>query len=269
MAAASTAQFVSGVSLVEVYATVVDAKGESVTGLTAADFAVEEDGERQTIGTFAAGEFPLAVALGIDHSFSVSRERLSAAILAARSFVGALGRSDEVMVLGIGSEIEVLAPLSADHRAASTALTRIEPWGTTPLYDATIAALEAIQAAKGRRALILLSDGSDRYSRTTAGQLIEEARRRDVLTYPIATGARRPPVFAELAAVTGGRSFQARDPHTLETTLATIARELRFQYLLGYTPHRSAGEQPEWRSIHVTVNRPTVRVRARDGYFSR
>jgi Ca-activated chloride channel family protein len=269
MAAASAAQFVSGVSLVEVYATVTDMKGEPVAGLTIADFVVEEDGQRQTIGTFTAGEFPLAVALGIDHSFSVPRDRLQATLSAARSFVGALRPADEVMVLGIGSEIETLAPLSTDHRAALTAIGQIESWGTTPLYDATIAALDAIQAAKGRRALILLSDGSDRYSNTTAAQLIDEARRRDVLAYPIATGARRPPVFAELAAVTGGRSFQARDPHTLEMTLKTIARELRFQYLLGYTPERPAGEEREWRSIKVTVNRPNVRVRARDGYFSR
>jgi Ca-activated chloride channel family protein len=269
MAAASAAQFVSGVSLVEVYATVTDVKGEPVAGLTAADFVVEEDGQRQTIGTFTAGEFPLAVALGLDHSFSVPRDRLQATLAAARSFVGALRPADEVMVLGIGSEIETLAALSTDHRAALAAIGQIERWGTTPLYDATIAALDAIQAAKGRRALILLSDGNDRYSNTTAAQLIDEARRRDVLAYPIATGARRPPVFAELAAVTGGRSFQARDPHTLETTLKTIARELRFQYLLGYTPQRPAGEEREWRSIHVIVNRPNVRVRARDGYFSR
>jgi Ca-activated chloride channel homolog len=269
MAAISAAQFVSGVSLVEVYAAVTNAKGEPVTGLTAADFIVEEDGRRETIGTFAAGEFPLAVALGIDHSFSVPRDRLKATLEASRAFVAALRPSDEVMVLGIGSEIETLAPLSADHRAASDALRQLEPWGTTPLYDATVAALDAIQAAKGRRALILLSDGTDRYSATAESQLIDEARRRDVLVYPVATGARRPPVFAELAAVTGGRSFQARDPRTLETTLTSIARELRYQYLLGYTPQRAAGEEREWRSIRVTVNRPDVRVRARDGYFSR
>jgi Ca-activated chloride channel family protein len=269
MAATLAAQFVSGVNLVEVYAAVTDVKGEPVTALTADDFVIEEDGRRQVISTFAAGEFPLAVALGIDHSFSVPRERLQATLNGARSFVSALRPSDEVMVLGIGSEIETLAPLSTDHRAALAAIAAVEPWGTTPLYDATIAALDAIQAAKGRRALILLSDGSDRYSSTSSAQLIEEARRRDVLTYPIATGARRPPVFAELAAVTGGRSFQARDPRTLELTLRTIARELRTQYLLGYTPDRPAGDERQWRSIKVTVNRPNVRVRARDGYFSR
>jgi Ca-activated chloride channel family protein len=267
--AARPAQFVSGVSAVEVYATVTDDKGQPVTGLTAADFVVEEDGQRQTAATFAAGEFPLAVALAVDRSFSVPRERLNAAAAAARGFVQRLRPSDQVMVLAIGSEIDTLAPLSSNHVAVMDALAKLEPWGTTPLFDAMLAALDAIQSASGRRALILLSDGQDRYSRTTAAELVEQSRRRDVLIYPIATGRTRAPVFAELAAASGGRSFQAGDPGALQTTLAEIAQELRSQYLLGYTPARAAEEQRGWRSIRVTVNRPNVRVRARDGYFVR
>jgi Ca-activated chloride channel family protein len=263
------AQFASGVSAVEVYATVTDEKGEPVTGLTAGDFVVQEDGRPQTITAFAAGEFPLAIALAVDRSFSVPRERLTSTAAAARSFVQRLRPSDRVMVLAIGSEIETLAPLSSDHVTAMDALGRLEPWGTTPLFDAALAALDAIQAASGRRALILLSDGQDRYSRTTAAQLVEQARRRDVLIYPVATGRTRPAVFAELAAASGGRSFHAADLRALPTTLAAIAQELRLQYLLGYTPARSAEEQRGWRSIRVTVNRPGVRVRARDGYFVR
>jgi Ca-activated chloride channel family protein len=214
------------------------------------------------VKNFAGGAFPLAVAIGLDRSFSVPRERLNAATTASRTFIQALRRSDQVTVLAIGSEVEVLVPLSASHVAAMDALETIDPWGTTPLYD-------AIQSASGRRALILISDGDDRYSRTGATELVEQARRRDVLVYPVATGRTRPPVFAELAAVTGGRSFQAADRRALQTTLASIARELRFQYLLGYTPARPAGDRPQWRSIKVTVNRPNVRVRARDGYIAR
>ena len=66
-------QFTSGVDLVEVYATVSDARGEPVAGLTKDDFIVEEDGRRQDIRTFSAGEFPLALAVGIDRSFSMGQ----------------------------------------------------------------------------------------------------------------------------------------------------------------------------------------------------
>jgi Ca-activated chloride channel homolog len=257
-------QFTSGISAVEVYATVTDARGEPVAGLKAADFTILEDGKPQAISTFAAGEFPLAVALAIDRSFSVSAERLTAAASAARTFIEQLRPADQVTVLAVGSEVETVAPLSTEHTAAVTALGRLERWGTTPLYDATLAALDIIQHASGRRALILLSDGEDRYSRTTSDALVAEVRRRDVLVYPVATGRKRSDLFAELASVTGGRSFQAAERRDLEAALGAIARELRLQYLLGYTP--IGEERRGWRSIRVTVARPEVKVRARDGY---
>jgi Ca-activated chloride channel family protein len=263
------AQFASGVSLVEVYVSVTDARGEPVTGLGQADFTVQEDGRPQRVDTFAAGEFPLAVAIAIDRSFSVTAAKLSASTAAAARFVSDLSAEDQVMVIAIGSTVEVVAPLSTDRAASRAALSRVERWGTTPLYDAAAAALDAIEPARGRRALIVLSDGSDRYSELNAAELVHKARRSDVLIYPIALGKQRPPIFAELAAVSGGRSFQAPDERALTSTLATIARELRFQYLLGYAPAREATSAPRWRSIHVTVSRPDVRVRARDGYLSR
>jgi len=264
-AAVLALQFTSGVSAVEVYATVSDARGEPVAGLKASDFRVEEDGTPQSINTFAAGEFPLAVAIGIDRSFSVTPERLAAAKAAARSFVQQLRPADQAMVIAVGSEVETVAPLSANHADAAAALDRLAPWGTTPLHDATLAALDVIQGASGRRALILLSDGEDRYSRTSSDALVAEARRRDVLVYPVATGRKRPELFAELASVTGGRTFHAAERRDLETALGAIARELRLQYLLGYTP--ASDQRRGWRSIRVTVARPEMRVRAREGYY--
>jgi Ca-activated chloride channel family protein len=98
---------------------------------------------------------------------------------------------------------------------------------------------------------------------------VDRARRSDVLVYPIALAPSRPPVFDRLSAVSGGRALAARDRPTLTTALTGIARELRAQYLLGYAPPEMVdGQPPRWRSIRVTVNRPNVRVRAREGYFA-
>jgi len=245
---------------------VTDARGEPVTGLTAADFQVIEDGAPQAIAAFAAGEFPLAVAVAIDRSFSM-RSRLAESKNAARSFVAALRPDDRVMIVAIGSETEIVSPLTIDHAAAMTAIARLDAWGTTPLYDAVLAAVDDIQNAKGRRALVVLSDGVDRYSETTATKLLDEVRRRDVLVYPIAIGGARAPVFVEMATVTGGRPFAVRDERELSSALSAIARELRFQYLLGYTPSQKSGTAGEWRSIRVVVDRPDLRIRARDGYI--
>lgn len=275
-APAASPQFTSGVNVVEVYAAVTDAQGNPVKGLRREDFRVLEDGQPQTVSTFAEADFPLSVALALDRSFSMaarnagSRPTFVGSVSAARTFLGELRPQDESMIVGIGSEIEILAPLSTDRAEQFRVLSAITPWGTTGLYDAIIASIEAIQSAKGRRALVLLSDGNDRYSKASAATALERARRSDVMIYPVAIGRGRPPLFAELATLTGGRSFQPRDTAELDVTMKTIANELRHQYLLGYTPSRAfvAGEE-QWRAISVRVDRPGVTVRARDGYLAK
>jgi Ca-activated chloride channel family protein len=173
------------------------------------------------------------------------------------------------MVVAISSEAEVVAPLTMDRFNQERAIGSLDPWSTTALHDAIIAMLERLEPEPGRQAIVVFSDGEDRYSRANAAEVLERARQSNALIYPIAIGRVRPPVLAQLAVLTGGRSFLLRDVRDLEKTLAEIARELRYQYLLGYTP--SAPIDPgarEWRSIRVVVKHPGVRVRARDGYMT-
>jgi Ca-activated chloride channel family protein len=259
-------QFVSGVDLVEVYATVTDREGRPVGGLTAADFEVYEDGERQRIAVFTEGELPLAIAIAIDRSWSM-KDRLGEARAAAARLLAELRPGDRAMVVAVGSEIEIRAPLSTDRAAQRRAIDGIDRWGTTPLHDAIVAAIDAVDDAPGRRALLLLSDGEERFSRVTAAEALARARAGGTLVYPIALGPRRPPLFAELAAATGGRSFLVRDRRALDEAVVSIAAELRRQYLLGYAPSRPWTRRGEWRTIAVRVARPGVQVRARDGYL--
>jgi Ca-activated chloride channel homolog len=263
------AQFSSGVQLIEVYATVTDANGESVMGLRQSDFRVFENDRPQEISAFAAGEFPLTVALGVDRSFSMAGEPLRLAKLASQTFLKQLKPGDRSMIVAIGNNAEVIAPLSTDRAAQSQAIAALDAWSTTSLNDAVIVALDRLEPEKGRQALIVFSDGADRYSEATSGQVLARARRSQALVYPITMGKTRVPASVELATLTGGRSFLLRDAKELERALTTIARELRYQYLIGYVP--SAPPKPgmhEWRAIRVTLKNPTngLRVRARDGY---
>jgi Ca-activated chloride channel homolog len=269
-AAVSRAQFTSGVNLVEVYASVTDAKGEPIQGLAQGDFEVKEDGQLQTISNFVAGDFPLSVALAIDRSFSMAGKRLDLAKSGAGVFLGDLRPGDQSMVIAVGSQVEPLGELSTDRRQQMNAVDRLDAFGSTALHDAIVSAIEAVQPARGRRALILLSDGDDRYSTTSAAAALDRARRSDVMIYPVALGKRRPGLFAELSTLTGGRSFHAKDGERLPETLRAIARDLRHQYLIGYAPSKPIVRGAEqWRSIEVTVRRPGARVRARDGYVAK
>jgi len=265
----SLAKFSSQVQLVEVYATVTDDKGELVTGLRQSDFQVYENNQRQEISTFAAGEFPLTVALGIDRSWSMAGKPLELAKQASRAFLNQLKTGDRSMVVAISSTADVIAPLSVDKVAQGRAISALDPWSTTALRDAIVAALERLEPESGRQALVLFSDGNDRYSTATEAEVIARARRSNALIYPITIGKQRPPLLAELAVITGGRSFLLKDATELETTLSTIARELRYQYLLGYAPMAPIQEGAhEWRSIRVSLtgSHSGLRVRARDGY---
>jgi Ca-activated chloride channel homolog len=82
------AQFATGVELVEVYATVTDRDGRLLTDLRQDEFIVMEEGERQAVSAFAAGDFPLSVALAIDRSFSMKGRPLEVARAAAHTFLG-------------------------------------------------------------------------------------------------------------------------------------------------------------------------------------
>jgi Ca-activated chloride channel family protein len=263
------AQFSSRVQLVEVYATVTDAAGGPVMGLRQADFEVFEDNQRQELTAFAAGAFPLTVALGVDRSASMTGEPLRLAKDASQAFLRELKADDRSMVVAINNEAEVIAPLSADRTGQARAIAGLDAWSTTALHDAVIATLNRLEPEPGRQAIVMFSDGTDRYSHASAGAVLDRARRSNALIYPISFGKAQSPLLAELAVLTGGRSFQLRNARDLQATLATVARELRYQYLLGYAPADTQTSDGRWRSIRVALanSRPGLRVRARDGYF--
>lgn len=188
---------------------------------------------------------------------------------ASRTFLNQLKTGDRAMVVAISSTADVIAPLSMDRATQARAIAALDPWSTTALRDAIIASLDRLEGEPGRQALVLFSDGDDRYSRATEAEVIARARRGNALVYPITIGKQRQPLLAELAVLTGGRSFLLKDATELEKTLSAIARELRYQYLLGYAPSEPIHEGVhEWRPIRVTLtgNHPGLRVRARDGY---
>jgi Ca-activated chloride channel homolog len=268
LAAAPGAQFRGGIDLVELYVSVVDAQGSPVTGLVREDFEVRENDSRQQVSVFSAGLAPLSLALAIDRSFSVEGARLGVMKTAAAQLLGRLQPDAQVLLLAIGSQIDELAPLGPDRAAQSTALGRLEAFGSTSLHDAIVTAVDRVQPERGRRALLLLSDGVDRYSKASASEVVEHVRTRDVLIFPVAVGTDAPPLFRDIAAASGGRAIGVRDQSRLGPALRVLADELSAQYVLGYAPDKPASVR-EWRRIAVTVARRGVTVRTRQGYWTK
>jgi Ca-activated chloride channel homolog len=266
--AAPAAQFRAGVDLVELAVSVVDAHGAPLNGLGREDFEVRENDVLQEVSVFAAGRAPLSLAVAIDRSFSVAGAPLAVMKTATARLLGRLQPDAQVLLLGVGSRIEDLAPLGIDRAAQTRALSGLDAFGSTSLHDAILAAVDRIQAGGGRRALLLLSDGVDRYSRTSAADVVAHVRTRDVLVFSVAVGADETPLFRDMAAASGGRAIGVRDPSRLAATLEALADELSAQYVIGYTPKRAASTR-EWRRLTVSVKKKDATVRTRQGYWTR
>lgn len=261
-------QFSARTELVEVYATVTDARGRFVTDLARGEFVVLEDGVPQTIDAFADGEQPVSIALAVDRSWSMADGRLDAARRAGGALLRDLADRDRAMLVAIGSDVDVPVALTSDRRAVDAALQALDPWGSTALHDAIVTAFDAIEPAPGRRALVLISDGLERGSRRTEDEVLARVRASDVLAYPVVLQRRVSPLLERLAATTGGQAMRVKRLDDLPATLRRIAADLRYQYLLGYQPLRPS--QPgEYRRIEVRVTRPKHLVRARAGYLAR
>jgi Ca-activated chloride channel homolog len=263
------AQFSAATDLVEVYVSVSDSAGRPVTGLPREAFTVHEDGVRQSITTFAAGTMPLALGVAVDRSFSMAGRPLATAKAGALRLLDSLEPGDRTMVVAVGSQVETLVPLSAERQRARQIVSSLTPWGTSPLGDATIAAIARVAEGSGRRALALFTDGRERYNEAERAAVLDCVRRGSVLVYPVAVGGKPTPLLVELAVASGGRSFAARDEREAGRAVEALAADLRHQYLLGYAPTRPPDQGAEaWRSIRVAVSRPDVTIRARDGYFA-
>ena len=265
----------SGVDVVAVTATVLDAEGASRSGLPREAFEIYEDGEPQTITQFTNERVPVGLGVLLDMSDSMFGQRMIDARPAVERFLFELLDPRTSSSCSRSTTPHILTPLDEHADDVRAALAALKPSGGTAIYDAVLArAADDRQAARasarrcsssrrrrhrerhvGRRRPLgappqrrVRLRGGDRLAETAGDQHAGQRRRRS---------ARSP-------SQSGGRTEVVQDMDGLNAATARIAEELNSQYVMGYASPRAT--DGKFHSIRVRVLRPGFKVRARNGY---
>jgi len=280
--------------VVNVYAVVRQKNGRLIPDLTKDDFLLEEDQQPQVIRYFSReADTPLTMGILVDTSPSQGRV-LEVEKREAEAFLSEVMRpKDLAFVMHFDVDVELDQDFTADLHRLDKAIDEAEingggartpgtfptdSQGGTHLYDAVyLSARELLKDEVGRKVLILLTDGEDQGSKVKLDAALEAAQKSDVIIYSVdihdrgfyarqGLGYGGESVLRKLSEETGGRVIETNSKSSSEA-FQQIARELRTQYLLGYTPTNTKLDGT-FRRIEVKVRSGSVKVDARRGYYA-
>lgn len=259
------------VRLVEVYATVLDHKGKFVDGLQSENFQILENGRPQRISIFESNTDALSCAILLDTTGSM-REALPRVKNSVVKLMDTLDPQDSVAIFTFDDHLTVRQDFTTDKDAAKRAVLRTRAQGSTALFDAISEASEELAKRRGKKALIVFTDGDDNSSLLTAGAAIAQARKVGIPLYAIAEGeathsSELGKVLNELSENTGGVAYRVKKADEIEEIFQTIASNLRHLYLLSYKPLGDSSDG-RWRKIDIQISGvQDYRLRAKQGYF--
>jgi Ca-activated chloride channel family protein len=257
--------------LVVLNATVLDKAGKFVPGLKSTDFQIFEDGTEQRLASFTAEETPFAAAILLDTSGSMET-RLTLGRSAAIRFLDGLREEDVAAVYNFDSKVEQMQDFSPGRDLPARAFG-LRTKMMTALNDAVLRAADDLaKREEKRRAIVVLSDGGENYSRASADKALDHALQTGATIYAVNmsdTGPGRDLVGASIlknfADKSGGRYISSPGGQELRESFAAIAEELGHQYTIAYRPLNRARDG-RWRAIQVKLDRPEATARTRKGY---
>jgi Ca-activated chloride channel family protein len=279
--AAAQKRFRAGVDLVHFSVVVTDKQGTPITGLTAADFEIVEEGKKQTIDFFAAENPeqapPLHVGFLVDFSGSME-EDIRDVRTAAIKFINAMDKAEDFTVVEFDDGVRARKYAPSDYASAVESIRRRKPDGMTALYDALAVYLTTAGEQTGDKVLVMYTDGGDTRSATTSSEIYDMIRASDVTVYAVGylehnSGTLRMAAQSELqrfATTTGGLALFPTSMKDIDKMYARIVQEIGARYSLGYksTDPRQNGE---WRDVKIRLLRPdlkSAKLRTRAGYFA-
>lgn len=174
-------------SLVNIPVIVSDRDNRYIPALAQSNFRVFQDGAEQKIAVFSNENAPMNIVLALDTSRSTTGV-LGKIKNAAKEFIKTLDPDDRCMIVSFDFEVQVLSELTSDKRALEKSINHAkigEQFGTV-LQDAVYTTINSkLRSIKGRKAVILLTDGKDFGSRTSRNQLYDSISESDTVIYPV------------------------------------------------------------------------------------
>jgi Ca-activated chloride channel homolog len=262
--------------LVLLNVTVTDKTGQYVRALKATDFKVYEDGTEvptKSIVSFDVQESPYAAVVLLDSSGSMET-RFSLARSAAIRFLDGLREEDVAAVYRFDSTVERIQEFSGGRDLAPIGYA-VRAKGMTTLHDAIVQAAKVLaDRPEKRKAIVILSDGMDTFSKASSGKAIDSALAVGASIFAVDMAALDTPGFSNrqsalslkgFAEKTGGRFVSTPGGQALRDAFTGIADELGHQYTIAYRPTNTTRDG-EWKTLEVKVNREDVVVRTRKGY---
>lgn len=286
------------VSLVNVGFSVRDARGNLVTNLNKDDVEVTEDGVPQNITFFGrSGDVPLNLGLIMDVSGS-QQSFVKPHLKDLEGFLkSVLDEGDRAFLICFANRVRLVSDYSGSGKELVAALRDFEKAKNyrdypivgppeyrilgTAFYDAIYgpANLMFSDGTRGRRALIIFSDGEDNSSAHHMLEAIEAAQANDVALFCLryteqgrngrvtARNKYGASVMERIARETGGLDFDAR-AGGLHEGFRQIGAQLRSSYELAYHTSNPSGDKT-FHKISIRAKQPGLEVRAKTGYYSR
>lgn len=260
------------VDLVELYTTVVDRRGRPVAGLARGDFRVFEDGAEQQVNRFElVRDLPIYAGILLDTSASMTEELPDAVRGALRFFETVITPKDRAAVITFNDKPTLAVRFTSNSEVLAGGLSNVVAEGNTSLYDSLIYAFYYFGGIRGRRAIVLLSDGRDEGSRYQYDDVLEYARRSGVTIYAVGINLTTKDADVRLklqglAEESGGRTFFVQRAGELQGVYKAIEEELRTQYLLVYESTQS-GKGEKFRAVEVKVGKPGLDAKTLRGYY--
>jgi Ca-activated chloride channel homolog len=272
----------SDASLVVIPTWVSTATGNSVTNLSKENFRVSQDDVDQPISYFVKDDAPLSIGLLFDISGSM-RNKMEKAEQAVAAFFRTANSEDEFFLVEFSDRAKLIVPFTPDSEEIYSRVAATKPEGRTSLLDAIEVGLKQMKKARHtRKALVIVSDGGDNWSRHSAREIRSDLMESDVQLYAMGIfdpdlskkspleNRNGPALLEQLAGETGGRHYPVANLNDLPGISATIGLDLRNEYLLGYYPVDSRDGKYHRVKVNLTLpeSMPPLHANYRKGYYA-